>query len=142
MAYLDQLEKWIASGLAQKPVGEPVAVRAFYQLTADHGLLLPMLAAATSMTATWFSSQPVRLYALGGAQTGYISVLAEFARGQTAILTVESLQQRRPAVSVLVIGNHGTLRHEDSPELTGIDTSEIPWKKPLLAALEQSLRQA
>jgi hypothetical protein len=142
MAYLDRLEKWIASGLAEKPVGEPVAVRAFCQLTGDHGLLLPTLAAVTSITATWFSSRPVRLYALGGADVGYASVLAEFAGGQTAILTVETLQRGRPSVTILMIGNHGTIRYEDSPETTGSDVSEVPWKKPLLEALEQSLRRA
>jgi hypothetical protein len=142
VAYLDRLEKWIASGLAEKPVGEPVAVRAFFQLTGDHGLLLPTLAAATAIASTWFSSRPSRLYALGGVEAGYASVLAEFAGGQTAMLTVESLQRGRPSVTMLVIGNHGTIRYEDSPESTGSDISGIPWKKPLLEALEQSLRRA
>ena len=49
MQYLERLEKWIVSALAEKPVGEPVAVRAFYHITSDHGLLLPVLAEATSM---------------------------------------------------------------------------------------------
>lgn len=140
MQYLERLEKWIVSALAEKPVGEPVAVRAFYQITSDHGLLLPVLAEATSMAGAWFASVPLRLYALGGPEAGYLSVLAEYARGQTAMLTVEELQQGSPSVSLFLIGNHGTLRYEDSPDLQERELSRISWKQPLISALQRSLR--
>ena len=140
MAYLDWLEKTLASKLSEKPIGEPVVVRAFYQLTPDHGVLIPVLAAATSMAASWLGSRPARVYAQGGAAHGYATVLAEFAGGQTALITSETAQPEGHSVRVLIIGNHGTLSYHDAPGGGPVLAPDSAGNRRLHAAIERSLR--
>jgi hypothetical protein len=149
MAYLDWLEQTLATRLADKPIGEPVAVRAFFQLSEDHGLLQPALAEAAAAAARWLNARPTRLFAQGGAAAGYVSALVEFAGGQTALLTSEARHPSGPSlgeseVLVLILGNHGTLRYNDQPGAGGIAFPALPATssryQPWAAAIERSLR--
>ena len=149
MPYLDWLEQTLAARLAAKPIGEPVAVRAFFQLSEDHGLLTPALAAAVAASARWLDSRPSRLHAQGGAAQGFLSVLVEFAGGQTALVTSETRHALGPtlgesAVLVLILGNHGSLRYDDQPGAGGLSFPALPADQaryqPFHAAIERSLR--
>lgn len=116
MAYLTWLGGIVQDALTQKRIGSPVALRAFFLLSPDHGLLLPTLAEVLATCAGWFGSPLTRVYALGGVRGGEITALAEFSAGQTALLTAATLRDPTPLADLLVIGNHGTLRHQDHPE--------------------------
>ena len=142
MAYLDWLDRTLQAKLAEKPVGEPVALRFSLAATEDHGLLIPALARALSLASAWLGSRIERVYAMGSLHGGSVSVLAEPAGGQTAIVSSE-LARGAVAVRVLLIGNHGTLSWEDSPGADGLKVdsriegrSEDQW---LREALERSL---
>ncbi|MBM3774942.1 MAG: hypothetical protein FJW37_07215 [Acidobacteria bacterium] len=113
--YLDWFEREISERLREQPIGRPVCARGFFQLTSDHGLLTPLLAAAIDMAARWFASPPARLYAQGGARAGYTSALVEFQAGQTAVLTAELARAAEPWAMLLLVGNRGTLRYTDLP---------------------------
>jgi len=116
MAYLTWLGGAVQQAITQKRIGSPVALRAFFLLSPDHGLLLPTLTEALTAVTQWFGSPLTRVYALGGVRTGEVTALAEFSAGQTALLTAATLRDPTPLADLLVIGNHGTLRHQDHPE--------------------------
>ena len=151
LPYLDWLEEVLAEKLASKPIGEPVALRAHVSLTADHGLLVPTLAATVKVASRWFGQGRPKLYAQGGAQQGHVSVLATYAGGQTAVLGSELLQDGEAhgsadaGVRLLLVGNHGTLEFTDAP---GSDTLKVDLApstdretRILIRSIERSLTQ-
>ena len=119
MAYLTWLAESVRLKLEAKAIGEPVALRAHFELSGDHGLLTPTTATGVSLAVEWFESNELSLYAQGGASQGYVNVLARFDGGQTALLgaalTQTSDLARPPSVMLLLVGNLGTIRFEDEP---------------------------
>ncbi len=151
VAYLDWLEQTLRTKLTSNPIGEPVALRAYLQLTSDHGLLTPTAAAAVVMAQRWFGAPPLSLYAQGGADLGYVSILAKFAKGQTALISsdlVRSSAEPRaefPAATLLLIGNHGSMQFSDSPGSDGLPVDLTPPnnapQRHLLRLIQESLRE-
>lgn len=119
MSYLDWLEKSLLAAVAGQRIGQVVSVRAIFQITADHGLLVPLAAQAVETASRWLASPAARIYAQGGVREGFVTVLAEFGGGKTAVVTVEGLRQEAPLALVLLIANHGTLRWDDAPQPLG-----------------------
>ncbi len=150
VAYLDWLEETLASKLASKPIGEPVALRAYLQLTSDHGLLTPTAAAAVAMAGSWFGTSLLSLYAQGGAEPGYVSILAKFAKGQTALISSDLVRsgakpcEEFPAATLVLIGNHGSMQFSDSPGSDGLPVDLTPPnnapQRQLLRLIQESLR--
>ena len=130
-----RLTRTVAEALASQRIGLPVSVRAHFHLTADHGLLLPILEAALAAAEKWFASSATRAYALGGARHGEITALVEYTAGQTALVSVAVLRDPLPRTDILLLGNRGTLRFQESVTL-GADGASHP---KLRAALERSL---
>lgn len=118
MSYIEWLENSLTDKLQEQPVGEPVALRAYLELSDDHGHLVPTAGAMASVAGAWFGAGLPKVYALGGADQGYVSVTATYPGGQTALIVAESLSAaagERPSVRLLLIGNHGTMEFADSP---------------------------
>ena len=150
MAYIDWLTESLRAKLAEQAVGEPVALRGYFQIADDHGLLIPTLAAAVAMAETWFGSVGPTIHAQGGAQQGSVSVLATFANGRTAVLSSDLARgsggsAEGPSVTVLLIGNHGTMQFTDRPGSDGLAVDLRPPNSPdqqrLAALIEDSLRK-
>ncbi|MBM3739289.1 MAG: hypothetical protein FJW39_26250 [Acidobacteria bacterium] len=114
-AYFKWLEPTIADKLNQQPAGAPVFVRMFLQLSPDHGLLRSTLAAALGMSSKWLGAAQVRIEERGGAREGFLTAMAEYAGGQSALVTVEAASGD-PTVSILVMGQQGSLKFDDYPE--------------------------
>ena len=118
MPYLEWLENSLTDKLKEQPIGEPVALRAYLELSDDHGHLVPTAGAMAAIAGAWFGAGLPKVYALGGADQGYVSVTATYPGGQTALIVAESLRGaagERPSVRLLLIGNHGTMEFADSP---------------------------
>lgn len=148
VAYLDWVGETLAARLAQDSIGEPVAMRAFLQLSADHGLLIPTLATALAGAVRWFGPLS-SVYAQGGATAGHVSVLAEYG-GRTALVSTELLRSgeagsEQPNIRYLVIGNHGTVQFSDAPGEDGLRVDVSPnadrATNAAAALIEESLRQ-
>lgn len=147
MSYLKWLEDSLADKLKEQPVGVPVALRAYLELSGDHGHLVPTAGALAAAAAGWFGAGLPNVYALGGADQGYVSVTAGYPGGQTAVIVVESLRGaagEQPSVRLLLIGNHGTMEFADVP---GADTRTADLAPPtntkadaLSRAIEHSLQ--
>lgn len=116
MKYLAWLEETLGAKLRAGAIGKPVFVRANLQLIADHGHLIPLAASALDTAAKWIGSPVRRVYAQGGTRQGFVSLLVEFASGQSALLAAELTQQAPAEAELLVVGQHGTLRFDDFPE--------------------------
>ncbi len=147
MSYLKWFEDSLAEKLKEQPVGVPVALRVYVELSGDHGHLVPTAGVMAAAAAGWFSAGLPNVYALGGADQGYVSVTATYPGGQTAVIVVESLRGtagEQPNVRLLLIGNHGTMEFADTP---GSDTRTVDLDPPanteagaLSRAIERSLQ--
>lgn len=136
MSYIEWLENSLTDKLEEQPVGEPVALRAYLELSDDHGHLVPTAGAMASVAGAWFGAGLPKVYALGGADQGYVSVTATYPGGQTALIVAESLSAaagERPSVRLLLIGNRGTMEFVDSP---GADFRTVDRTPPAGASSE------
>ena len=149
MSYFDWLAGSLREKLSEKVIGEPVALRGYLQVADDHGLLIPTLAVAVVMAETWFRSSRPTLYAQGGVKEGSVSVLATFPNGRVAILSSDLVRPSTvaevPSVTLLLIGNHGTMHFTDRPRSDGLAIDLGPPNHPdewrIAAVIEDSLRK-
>lgn len=141
MHYLSWLEPVIATRTAVGgPIGPVVFVRANFELTADHGLLIRVAAAGLESAARWIASEPKNLYSQGGVKSGYITLTVEFVNGASALIAAEAAHSE-PAVQLLLVGRNGTLRYDDFPAPEQL--RESPTASPAsIAWIEDSLRAA
>lgn len=138
MAYLDWLDAAVRSAISNNAAGTLVALRALLQISSDHGHLLPMAAQTAELASRWFAAPLARVSAHGDLAAGHLSVLAEYAAGQTALLTAEVMRNEPPMVALLLFANRGTLEFRDAPfepQFTPIDCAA-------LALVERSLATA
>ena len=150
MPYLTWLEDALAAKLAEQPIGTPVALRAYLQLGSDHGLLISQVAGMAALAERWLGSKATSFYSQGSAESGYVSLLVQFAAGETALVVSELVRpardgaDERPFVKLLVVGNHGTIEFEDAPGSDGLPVDVAPPDGPrereLSREVERSLR--
>lgn len=150
MPYISWLEGALAAKLAEQPIGTPVALRGYLQLGTDHGLLISQAAGMTALAERWFGGKATSIYSQGSVESGYVSLLVQFAAGETALVVSELVRPardgagERPLVKLLVVGNHGTIEFEDTPGSDGlpVDVSPVdgPRERELAREVERSLR--
>jgi hypothetical protein len=126
VAYLEWLEQSVAASLADGSVGEPVAVRLFLALSEDHGEVARMAGSGVAAAGRWFAKPLERVYAQGSLHEGRVSALATFA-GRTALVSVDLVRPgKQPAVRLLILGQRGSLTHEDEPGSDGLRVDLTP----------------
>ena len=116
MSYLEALERLVGQRLEADAIGRVVFVRAHLQLTADHGLLLPLAAGALDLAARWTGGAIRSVYPQGGIRQGVVSLLIDFEGGQSAIVSAEATLGGEASVQALITGQSGTIRFDDFPE--------------------------
>ena len=139
MRYFSWLEKTVGAQLSGDQVGKPVFVRAHLELTADHGLLIPISEAGVAITRRWLGAGVRSIYALGGVKDGTVSLQVEFAQGQTALVSAELSHGGESSVQLLCVGQHGTLRFEDFPDPVLLMQPIQPPKPGYRGYIERSL---
>src|SRR5258708_31012184 len=85
MSYFSWLEKTVGAQLSGDQVGKPVFVRAHLELTADHGLLIPISEAGVAIARRWLGAIVRSIYALGGVKYGTVSVVYQVGVSANAI---------------------------------------------------------
>ena len=113
MKYLAWLDRTLAAKLAETPVGRPVFLRAFLQLTSDHGVLRGVAEETIRLAARWIGSEVRSVHWQGGVEEGYWTAMVEFEAGQTALISSETPGLGEPAAELLLLGQHGSLRFSD-----------------------------
>jgi len=137
MTYLQWLDQTIAARVQSGALGTAVFARVDLELSADHGLLAPIAAAAVASAVRWLGGSARSLYAQGGVRQGMISVLVVTSSGATALISAAPSYGEASA-HVLVTGQHGTLRWDDLPDpalLAARPETAGPWQ----AWIENSL---
>ncbi len=141
MAYLEWLEQSLQDAAARDAIGEPVAVRAYLALGEDHGELARTTGAAVAMAGRLLGQPLEALHAQGSPERGEISVHAAFD-GRIAMLSAELVRAGKPRdVKVVLLGEKGTVSHEDEPGADGLPVDLRPPDAARETALvERSLR--
>lgn len=137
--HLAWIEETIGAKLRANAIGKPVFVRANLQLIADHGHLVRLAAEALGTASKWMAAPVRSVYAQGGVRQGFISLMAEFDAGQSALLAVELTHGQPAEVQVLVVGQHGTLRFDDFPEPLQLSAAEPSPSAQSMRLIEASL---
>ena len=114
-------------------------------------LLAIVVGAAVALAQRWFGTSPLSLYAQGGAEHGYVSVLATFAKGQTAVISSDLVRDgaepcgESPAATLVLLGNHGSMQFTDTPGSDGLPVDLAPPQggpqQQLLRLIQESLRE-
>lgn len=147
MHYLSWLDPVIASRTSSGVIGPVVFVRANLELSADHGLLARLAAAALESAARWAGSEAKSVYSQGSPKDGYISITVEFANGACALLSAEAAHSE-PAAQLLLVGRNGTLRYDDFPqpdhlrEPPAASAASIAWIEEAMRAGKPVLRRS
>jgi hypothetical protein len=137
--YFSWLEKTVGAQLSGDQVGKPVFVRAHLELTADHGLLIPISEAGVAIARRWLGAGVRSIYALGGVQYGTVSLQVEFVQGQTALVSAELTHGGESSIQLLCVGQHGTLHFDDFPDPAMLMQPIEPPKPGYRGYIERSL---
>src|SRR5262249_45389856 len=140
--HLADLHRAVESTLNGKRLGTPLFARYLIR-TQDKASAVPArLALLTASVRDWLGQAPERIYALGSAKGGLVSLIVEFRGGGTALIAWASAAPQ-PGVDLTVIGNHGALYHDAGAGQSWDDSLSLPEAKPdetLLAWVERALR--
>ena len=131
-------------------IGQPVSVRAYLELTADHGKLRGELAHVGALAMDWLGDKAKRVCVLSTTPAEQLCALIEGEGGATALLTTSPQRNPTPLVDLLILGNRGTIIFDgasiDGPTTTSGDgkiSSEDRAPRgqgALLRAIDDSLR--
>ena len=105
----------------------------------------------SALAQRWFGAPPLSLYAQGGAEDGYVSVLATFTKGQTALISSDLVRGgaepcgESPKATLVLLGNHGSMQFSDSPGSDGLPADLAPPRgapqQQILRLIQESLRE-
>jgi hypothetical protein len=140
--HLADLHRAVESTLNGKRLGTPVFARYLIRTQDKAGAVAARLAQITATVRDWLGQAPERIYALGSAKAGQVSLTLEFRGGATALIAWASAAAH-PGVDVTVVGNHGALYHDAGAGHSWDDSLSLPQAKPdeiLLAWVERALR--
>lgn len=136
VAIREEVSKAVESGR----IGRAVAVRLFACLSADHGQLVPTTAAALDLANRWLGGKLVRFDVRGAVDSGHLTVLAEFANGETALVGATQWMDGPPKLEFLIVGTMGTMHYDGANVLEGPVTFDAIATRPLAAMIETALR--
>ena len=115
MSTFDMLYRAVLETVATGRVGTPVFVRCIAHVAAERADLDARLSRTLGATAGWLGGTPHRVFALGNAESGQITVTLELEQGRTAIVSVGLAFDHVPRVDLLLLGSRGSVHHEGIP---------------------------
>ena len=111
------LQQSVGSVIAEGRIGSPVFLRCIVQMPLADTNIVSGMAALVAVANTWMPSPPERIYAPEQTDTTQITAMVQYAGGQTAMLSVNRIQEVQEAsVNLLLIGNKGVICHESPVE--------------------------
>jgi hypothetical protein len=140
--HLADLHRAVESTLNSKRLGTRVFARYMIRTQDKPSAVPARLAQLTAGVRDWLGQAPERIYALGSAKTGQVSLIVEFRGGATALVAWASAAAQL-GIDVTVVGNHGALYHDAGAGHNRDDSLSLPEAKPdetLLAWVERALR--
>ena len=116
MTYFSRLSKTLSDEISSGRVGTPVFARLVMAILQDHGSLLPALGEGVVFIEQILRAPVKSLFASGAVELGHVSVQLHCAGSRTALVSQAGPPPGRPRVDLLLVGNHGTVRHESNLE--------------------------
>lgn len=116
MTYFSRLSMAVSDEISSGRVGTPVFARLVMAILEDHGYLLPALGEGVVLIEQILRVPVQSLFASGAVDLGHVSLQLHCQGGRTALVSKARPPRRLPRVDLLVVGNHGTVRHESNME--------------------------
>jgi hypothetical protein len=142
MRDLGELHHAVRTTLAAGRIGQPVFVRYLLQSPARTGAAA-RLARMTAAVCGWLGQRLERVYAIGSAQSGQISLTLQFREGASALVSIARGQPLGDGVDLMILGNRGAIYHDAGHSVPGADAPPFPETPPdtaLVAAIAKALR--
>ncbi len=139
MNTLADLHRAVQTTLTSKRLGQPVFVRYLWSSPDKPETVLPRLAHVAATIRDWLGQTPERVYALGGAAAGQVSLTLEFREGASALLCWSVGK----GVDLMVLGTKGAIYHETGAADSWDEPATFPEARPdaeLQSAIERALR--
>ena len=146
MTYLTRLTAAIKRELEQGRLGTPVYVRLVIVASSDHGHLVPNSVAGMQLVQELLGPPIEEVFAAGSVESGNLSLQLHLAGGRTGQVISILRREGSPGADLLLVGNHGTLRHDLAEAVLANETEERLWsadgvRSELVAAVEESLHK-
>ena len=146
MTYLTRLTTAIKTELEQGRLGTPVYVRIVVVASSDHGHLVRVSAAGAQVVQELLGREIDGIFAVGSVESGNLSLQLHLEGGRTGQVVATLKREGLPGTDLLVVGNHGSLRHDLAEAGLAGETDERLWsagsvREDLVAAVEESLRK-
>ena len=146
MTYLTRLTAAIKRELEQGRLGTPVYVRLVIVASPDHGHLVPVSAAGMQVVQELLGPAIDEIFVVGSVESGNLSLQLHLEGGRTGQVVVILKREGLPGADLLLVGNHGTLRHDLAEAGLADEAGERLWnadsvRAELVEAVEQSLRK-
>ena len=113
MTQLEVLHDTAKTAIAEERVGRPVFLRCFVQVPPGEGDLEEALVDALGVASGLLEGAIARVFALGGLETGHVSVSLELSGGQRALVAACRAPAGPGRLDWLLLGNKGSLCFED-----------------------------
>jgi hypothetical protein len=148
MTYLTRLTAAIKQELEQGRLGTPVYVRLVIVASSDHGHLVPVSVAGIQLIQELLGPAIDEIFVAGSVESGNLSLQLHLEGGRTGQVVVILKREGPPGADLLLVGNHGTLRHDLAEAGLAGETEERLWstdssavRGELVEAVEESLRK-
>lgn len=113
MTYLSRLIESVSEEISSGRLGQPVFTRLSLIISPDLDHLLPAAGEAVVTVGKMLNVATSSLLAAGNVESGHLTAQLNFDGGRGALVVVTVLRDEPCRVDLLLIGNHGTLRHEN-----------------------------
>jgi hypothetical protein len=142
MRDLSELHFAVLCTVASNRLGQPVFVRYLWQ-SPEKFAVAPRLAQMTAEVRDWLGQTLDRVYAIGTAASGQVSLALQFRGGFSALVSVARGQAHGDGVELLVLGNKGALYHDAGHAVIGAGPAPYSKEVPdpaLVAVIRKALR--
>ena len=110
----DDLSRTLHQAMRTEKIGTPVSVRLHLQLCDPQADLTASTVALLILIEPYFDLSSPQLLARRGPADSQLTVLLETAQGRTVFITVGRGSAQQPSLHLLLIGNHGVIRLEET----------------------------
>ena len=112
MPYWATLQQTVAATLKTGRIGSPVFVRCTASMAESPERLMAHFAQVAGSVNAWLADSAQRVYALGPAESGHLSVTLTYRSGRSAVLTVASAHDH-PQIDLAILGSKGAIYHRE-----------------------------
>ncbi len=143
MSTLADLHRAVQATLASKRLGRPVFVRYLLCSQDRAEAALPRLAQLTAAVRDWIGQEIERVYAVGTARGGQITLTLEFRGAATALVSWAAAPPRGDGIDLTILGNRGAIYHDAGGARLCQEAALGPPDSPdkaLLALLERAVQ--